>query len=396
MNRRTFLSTTAGLGLALSANTRGAGPARPKLRVAVIGHTGRGDFGHGLDTPWNRLDETAIVAVADPVPAGLAKAVAKMKGARGFADYRAMLSEIRPDIVLVSPRHADQHLAMALAAIEAGAKALYVEKPMCLTLAEADQLIAACARKGVVCAIAHRNRYHPVIPVVQELVRNGEIGRLLEVRGRGKEDARGGAGDLWVLGSHVLNVAVCFTGQPKTVTAIMLQGGRPVTRADLQAGPDAVGPVGGDELHARFETESGIPLFFDSVKNAGTREAGFGFQLVGTKGLVDFRLDQNPLAHVMRGNPFQPVKESRSWIPISTAGVGQPEPSPATISRVMDHTAAARDLLAALETRREPRCSARDGRLSLAMIMGIFESHRRGGAPVNFPFDSADNPLARL
>ena len=44
--------------------------------MGVIGHTGRGNYGHGLDVVWNLLDETSIGAVADANEGGLAKVVA--------------------------------------------------------------------------------------------------------------------------------------------------------------------------------------------------------------------------------------------------------------------------------------------------------------------------------
>ncbi len=106
------------------------------------------------------------------------------------------------------------HRDMVLAAAESGARGIYLEKPFCRTLAEADQIIAACERRGVKLALAHRNRYHPTLPVVARMVKDGAIGRLLELRGRGKEDQRGGLEDLWTLGSHVLNVAVTLAGPP--------------------------------------------------------------------------------------------------------------------------------------------------------------------------------------
>jgi hypothetical protein len=49
---------------------------------------------------------------------------------------------------------------MILAAIAAGVKGIYVEKPFVRTLAEADEVVKLCAEKGVRLAIAHRNRYH--------------------------------------------------------------------------------------------------------------------------------------------------------------------------------------------------------------------------------------------
>ena len=76
-----------------------------KWRVAVIGHTGRGDYGHGIDILWKALPETEIVAVADADPQGLAKAKERLKVDAGFADYREMLKQTAPDIVAIGARH---------------------------------------------------------------------------------------------------------------------------------------------------------------------------------------------------------------------------------------------------------------------------------------------------
>lgn len=101
MDRRTFLAC-ASTGLvasqALAATDR-------KRRVAVIGHSGRGNYGHGLDVVWQKLANTEIVGVADPDESGLRNAEARLKVENGFADYRTMLKELRPEFVSVAPRH---------------------------------------------------------------------------------------------------------------------------------------------------------------------------------------------------------------------------------------------------------------------------------------------------
>ena len=394
--RRTFLKHAAGaVALAFAAPGWAGEPAR-KWRVAVIGHSGRGDFGHGLETPWRRSPEAEIVGVADAGRDGEAKAQKRFSGTRFFSDYRRMLGELKPDIVLIAPRHADQHLAMTLAAVEAGAKGLYIEKPLCRTLGEADAMSAACTPRGVAVAVAHRNRYHPALPVVQRLVTEGAIGRLLEVRGRGKEDNRGPGTDLWVLGSHVLNVALCFTGRPVACTGTLLTGGRPATKADLQDGGDAIGKVAGDALHARFDTATNVPIFFDSRKGTGVPSAGFGLQLIGTEGVIDLRMDETPLAHLLAGNPFRPVKSARAWTPITSGGLGEPDPIPDVARLVSSHELAARDLHAAIRERRAPLCSLQDARTLVELTMATFESHRRGGTRVELPFTGAGNPLELL
>jgi len=392
MNRRNFLTTATAASLTLNSQADDAN----KFRVAVIGHTGRGNYGHGVDTMWLGVPETEIVAVADADAKGLAAGLKKLKVTKGYADYRAMLGEMQADIVAIGPRHIDQHRDMCLASIEAGARGIYMEKPFCRTPAEADEIVAACGKKGVKLALAHRNRWNPVLPVVAQAIKDGAIGRVLELRARGKEDQRGGSLDLWVLGGHLLNLVCFFAGKPVACSATVLQDGRPVTKTDVKDGDEGVGPLAGNEVHARYEMESGIPVFFDSIHDAGTKQAGFGVQIIGTLGIIDLRIDADPLAHFVPGNPFQPVKEPRPWTPISTAGIGRPEPIANLGKTVMGHLTGAQDLLAAMRDGRQPLCSAEDGRTTVEMICAVFESHRLNGQRVAIPLKTRVNPLVLL
>ena len=367
-----------------------------KLSVAVIGHTGRGNFGHGLDTLWLNLPETNIIAVSDPDEAGREKARKKLKleESAAFADYTVMLEKAAPHIAAVAPRHVDQHADMAVAAAHSSARGIYIEKPFCRDLAEADRIVTACKETNTKLAIAHRNRYHPVLPVIQNIVADGTIGQLLEIRLRGKEDQRGGLLDLWVLGSHLLNLAHYFGGNPTSCSASVYQDGRLITKKDVVEGSEGVGPLAGNEVHARWDTDSGTPIFFDSIQNAGTREAGFGLQLIGTKGIIDLRADREPLAHILSGNPQQPTAEPRKWVPITSAGIGKPEPIADIKQLVGGHIAAVKDLIAAIEEDHPTLCNEEDGRVVTEMIMGVFASHRDGGKLVSLPLENRKNAFA--
>lgn len=364
----------------------------PALRVGVIGHTGRGGYGHGLDRMWARVPGTQVVAVADADPAGLAKAQQTLKLTTGYADFRRMLETVKPDIVAICPRHIEQHHAMALAAIAHGARGLYLEKPFCRTLGEADDIVAACRQHRVKCAIAHRNRYHPALNAVADLLKSGAIGALREIRASGKQDARAGAEDLWVLGSHVMNLALHFAGPATSCTAELLQQGKRAVRADVRPGAEGLGPLAGDELHARYETASGIPIRFDSAQAATGRAspAGFGLQLIATNGTVAIRSDEHPLAFLLSSVPGgEPVT-------ITSAGAGRPEPEPDLKNLVSGHLLAGRDLVAAIRHDRRPLCNEDDGRALIEVIMAAFESHRLGGTTVKLPLPVKDNPLLRL
>lgn len=388
MNRRQLLAS--GASALLTTHLRAAAPP---LRVAVIGHTGRGNYGHGLDTMWLSLPQTSVVAVADPDPAGLASAVTRLGSPSPFPDYRAMLEKIRPDLVAICPRHADQHLDMCLAAIQAGARGIYIEKPFCRTPAEADTIVDAAARANTKIAIAHRNRYDPAYAFAKEMVAQGDLGTILEYRGRGKEDARGGALDLWVLGSHVGNLATGLGGDPVACSAMLYQGDRPCTPADIREGDEGLGKMAGTAVHARFELASGTPFFFDSTQNHGTKEAGFGLQVIGTKGVLDFRIDRQPLVHFRAGNPFHPGGPTQPWQPVSSTGIGRPEPVPDLAKRLASHEIAGADLIDAITKDRAPGCDDHQGRTFVEMVCAVFASHQAGGKRVAWPLTDRTNPL---
>ena len=146
--RRDFLiASAAACGAVGPVTALAVDPLNP-LRAAIIGHTGRGNYGHGLDVVWTGIPGMQVVAVADRDEAGRAKAMAASGALRQYADYRQMLESERPDYVSVAPRWTDQRKDMLLAAIKAGAN-VYSEKPFAAGLSEADEVLAAAERAGV-------------------------------------------------------------------------------------------------------------------------------------------------------------------------------------------------------------------------------------------------------
>ena len=368
----------------LSVVTLAAQAAERPLTVGVIGHTGQGNYGHGEDTVWLKIPQTKIVAVADADPKGLADAAQRLGGVKAYADYKVMLAETKPDIAAICARHIHEHRDMIVAAVGAGVKGIYIEKPFVRTLAEADETVKLCAEKGVRLAIAHRNRYHPVIDVVKQLVASGEIGELKEVRVRGKQDHRGGGLDLWVLGGHGFNLATLFTGAAISCEATILVDGRPATKADIRPGDEGVGLIVGDEIHARYETRSGIPLYFDSKKGTPAKGTPFGARLIGTKGVISLQIDEEPLAILERDG----VKT-----PITTAGIGKPEPIKDINQVNGGHHGAVRDLLAAIAEKREPLCGPEAGRETVELTLAVFASFVADGKKVALPLAGRAHPL---
>src|SRR5437868_2906835 len=153
-------------------------------RVAVIGRTGKGNYGHGLDVVWKEIDGVEIVAVADEDEKGRTAATERLGTKNAYADYQTMLDKVQPHIVSVAPRYPDCHRDMVIACAKAGASIL-LEKPMARTLAEADEMVTACETHHVKLAIAHQTRYSPRLKRVRELLADGKLGDLLEMHARG-------------------------------------------------------------------------------------------------------------------------------------------------------------------------------------------------------------------
>ncbi len=395
-SRRSFSACSLAFGasvLVAHATTRADTivPNR-RARIAVIGHTGRGDYGHGLNTMWLGIHEVEVVAVADADPKGLSASTKQLGDIQGFSDYRTMLAEIKPDVVAIGMRHVDQHRDVAIASIDAKVRGIYMEKPFCRTPQESDEIIRAAAACNVKVAIAHRNRYHPVLPTLSRLIQEGAIGRVLEYRMRGKEDARGGTLDLWVLGSHLVNLVHFFAGNPKSCSANILIDGRPATRADATPGSEGIGLMAGNEVHARFEMENGLIAYFDSIAKAGSAAAGFGLQIIGSEGVIDLRIDREPLAHIRRGSPFLPSASATIWQPISSGGIDVAEPIEKLGQDIAKHWRPGRDLLHSIASDREPLCSAQDAATAIEMITAVATSHLQNGARVELPLSSRENP----
>src|SRR5689334_24712339 len=90
----------------------GAGMFAPPYRAAVIGRTGRGDYGHGLDLAVLNQPKLEVVAVADLDAPGRARAAKRLGVERAYEDYRTMLERERPQLVVVAPRWLDGHKDM--------------------------------------------------------------------------------------------------------------------------------------------------------------------------------------------------------------------------------------------------------------------------------------------
>lgn len=389
MTRRRFaVSAVAAAGAA-------AGPRR--LKAAVIGHTGRGNYGHGIDTVWSAFDSIDVVAVADPVEEGREEARRRLGADKAYADYRLMLDREKPDVVGVCPRWMDQRVEMVTAAAEAGCH-IYCEKAFAATLEEADRMVEAVRRNKVKLQLAHQMRRSPYMLKVEELVAGGELGDVQEVRTRGKEDRRAGGEDLMVLGSHLCDNMRTLLGDPRWVFAHVTEDGREVTAADARDATEPIGPIAGREIAAMFAFDGGVHGYLGSKQNSGNhpdvevarRSSGirFGTTIYGSHGVIYL-----PNAIYPRGaNAY--ILRSPSWVPSEDA---KWESIPVEHDRRFpeDLVANARmveDLLGAIREDREPVCSERAGRWITEMITGVYRSQLEH-APIALPQKERKHPL---
>ena len=156
----------------------GQRPASERITTALIGSGGRGQQiieGGGQ-----------VLAVCDVDTKHAQAAKAKIDAKAGnrdckiYRDFREVLARDDIDaVVIATPDH--WHTPMAIAAIEAN-KAVYIEKPMTLTIDEGRQLVDAVRRYGAILQVGSQQRSDEKFIRACECVRNGRVGELRTVR----------------------------------------------------------------------------------------------------------------------------------------------------------------------------------------------------------------------
>jgi predicted dehydrogenase len=392
LTRRQFARRMAGAGIgaclpALAATAASAAPG--KLRAAIIGHTGHGNYGHDLDLIFNHREDVEVVAVADPDAAGRAKAAQRSGAKRTYADYREMLEREKPQLVSIAPRWTDEHFAMAKAALETGAH-LFIEKPFTQTLAEADELLALARRRDLKIAVAHQMRSAPNIVLLKRKLDEGLLGELLEIRARGKQDARAGGEDLLVLGVHLFDLMRLFAREPLWCSARVLQGERDITQADARAATEGIGSVTGDAVFAQFAFPRGVNGTFESRAAARDIAGSWGMELIGSKGVA--RIVANIWPEVLFRSTSKPAATPADpgWRPLEDDPTAKLAPEAKTgakaNARLVD------DWLAAIAENREPVCSGFNGMKAVEMAMAVFEAGLQR-TRVEFPLANRSHPL---
>lgn len=178
-----------------------------------------------------RCPQAEIVAVASPTEAHVRAFAAAHQIPRSFTDYRELLALPAVDMVVVGVPN-DRHCQVAVDAAAAGAHVV-MEKPLCLNLAEADRMIAACREAKVKLMYAEELCFAPKYVRLKQLLESGALGQATLVKQSEKHDGphaphfwdvqRAGGGVTMDMGCHALEFFRWMLGRPpiKSVYAQM-------------------------------------------------------------------------------------------------------------------------------------------------------------------------------
>jgi UDP-N-acetyl-2-amino-2-deoxyglucuronate dehydrogenase len=310
--------------------------------------------------------ELTAVCRANP---GQSEAAAAEYGVPCAESYEALLARSDVDAVCIATP-SGLHASQVIAAARAG-KHVLVEKPMALTLADADAMIEACRKADVRLGVALQRRTDPTFRAVRAAIEAGELGSLVlgtttvpYVRPQSYYDSaawRGtwaldGGGALMNQGIHLADLLLWFMGDVKDVDA------RAATLAHQIEVEDCVTArlaFTSGALGTLVATTAAAPGFPHRVEIYGTRG---GLQIEGED--------------VVRWDGETPARITPRGAAPAAAGAGA---APTGIKHE-GHMRLVTDLVAAIHERRAPLVSGEEGRRSLSLVLAVYES-ARAGAP---------------
>jgi len=273
-----------------------------------IGLIGTGFMGKTHALAWRNVKAVmggAMGEVAEPQLALLcdtpdrAQAMAGQFGFdRATDDWRALCADPAVDVVSITTPNGLHH-AMAIEALRNG-KHVWCEKPMALTLEQAEEMAAAARAAGRVTMVGYNYLRNPAFTHAQKLIRDGAIGRVVQFRGWVDEDyqadpdlpwtwraklSEAGLGALGDIGSHLVSLARATVGEIESLIADMQ------TIHETRPLPDGTGraPVENEDAASvilRFA--GGVQGSMVISRSAWGRKSRLGFEVHGTRGMIVF------------------------------------------------------------------------------------------------------------
>ncbi len=280
---------------------------------------------------------------------------------RLYADYREMLEEERPDLVSVTTTAAIRS-AIVQDAARAGVKAIWAEKPISFSLAEADDMVDACRENNVAFAVNTARRWMPSYTEARRILDSGELGATLQVT------ANFPCG-ISHNGSHLFDIIRFLAGgDVEWVFGEM--------ESDEAAAGDADIPG-----NAYLAFDNGVRAFARTT-DCGTVARG-EIDVICENGRIVCR--EGPAEYTVYRTDSRDQAAQRRGAPPMRYPVPMPARMQGTGLTIVE------DLIESAQTGRQPKASGEDGRAALEIAIALRESHRRGGVRVALPI--ADRSL---
>lgn len=226
-----------------------------KVRIALIG---TGNIAHSHVQRLIQISEVELVALADPSEGNRKRMIQRfeLNHASEFTDHAEMLTQIKPDAVVICSPHA-MHYRHAMDALEAGSHVL-VEKPLTCTSVAAKELIQHAAKAGKILQVSYQRHFLPEFVYIRSVIQSGEIGRITSVTANLYQDWKdaqagtwrqapklSGGGMLLDSGSHIIDVLLWTTGlKPASVKSVLHQQDAPVEIDTFTTITFEEGPIG--------------------------------------------------------------------------------------------------------------------------------------------------------
>ncbi|MBP1692913.1 MAG: ycjS 4 [Chloroflexi bacterium] len=216
--------------------------AQGKVKVGIIGSQFEADI--HADSFRILPDEAEVVAIASPTPGNAAKLAKKYNIPNVYTDYREMLKQ--PDIEMVTITAPNRlHCQMTVDIANSG-KHVVCEKPLCMTLEEADLMIDTCKKQGVLLLYAEELYFTPKYVKAKEMADQGAFGNVYLVKQSEKHFGphaawfwdvnQSGGGVFMDMGCHGAAFVYWFLDRPK-LKSVTCQMGTYV-HGDITKGDD--------------------------------------------------------------------------------------------------------------------------------------------------------------
>jgi len=184
-----------------------------------IGIFGYGYWGPNLVRNFASMNDVSVKYVCDASPKSIAKLAARHNNIKGISDPDIVFGDDAVDAVVIA-LPAALHADYAKRAVAAG-KHVFIEKPLTLSVADAEELAAFSEKTDRVMMVGHLLLYHPAVLMLKNLVDSGDLGDIYYIYSQRLNFGivRTDENALWSLAPHDISVINFLLGEPPSVVS---------------------------------------------------------------------------------------------------------------------------------------------------------------------------------